>query len=177
MTYDIGTIFYSEMNHSVGEIICKDGNKWIAKFYNRKKGQIAPSEISYGIAPTEHVVIGKINILNALKSNVRTAEISLENSQKQNDAKDKYRKINSNVNKTTQKIKNLTYELERLQAKQVADYSENREKQINSVLKALKRQRKLLMRFYFTNRRNTSNFSWEAEIQERKAELEFVKRV
>lgn len=177
MNYDIGVIFYSEMNNSLGEIIGKDNNKWIAKFYNSTGEYCNPYNVTYGIAPTEHVVIGKIKVLELLKSNIRVAEISLENSKKQKEVTEKYKDIHSDVTLVTKKMKNLIYELEQLQSKQIVEFSENRKKQINCILKALKRQRKRLMRLYSSVNRNSHSFNWEAEIRKRTAEYNFAKMV
>lgn len=178
MEYDIGVLFYCEESNSLGEIIGKDGNKWIAKFYNSREAYCNPYNVTYGIAPTKHVILGKKKILELLNSNIKVAEIALESNKKKKEKTEEYKDINKTVSQTLKKINNLTFELSRLQKKQMIEFSENRKKQISCILKALKRNRKILVRLYSKmSIKRTSTFSWEQEIEKRKAEFNFAKMI
>ena len=165
MKYEIGTLFYNEVTNSVGEIITKDGNKWIAKFYHQN------NNITYGIAPIEHVIIGKIKILEQSNDDIKCAEKILEFVVKN-------KKLRNKVSKIMQKNYCLMTEIVNIESNQIIKYSENRQKQIFCLLKGIKRNNKIVKRLnYALNINKDSIQLWEKELQKRKEFFEFVKRI
>lgn len=172
MKYEIGTLFYNEVTNSVGEIITKDGNKWIAKFYHQN------NNITYGIAPIEHVIIGKIKILEQLNDDIKCAEINLEKAKNTVHYASDYEKLRNKVSKIMQKNYCLMTEIVNIESNQIIQYSENRQKQIFCLLKGIKRNNKIVKRLnYALNINKDSIQLWEKELQKRKEFFEFVKRI
>lgn len=170
--YEIGTLFYSEITGEVGEIITKDNNKWIAKFYHQRK------DATYGVAPVEHVIIGKSKIMQQLNDDVRCAEINLERIKNTLYSVPDYEKLRDKVKKIIQRNKDLMDEILNIQNNQIVQYSKNREKQIFCILKAIKRNNKMIKRLnrgYDANKDVIEN--WKNALQIRKEFLEFVKRI
>ncbi len=172
----IGDIFYDEANRSIGEVIAKDGKAFVAKFYNIYTSKDA--NISYGKVVSNHLIVGKNPILQALDSEVRCAEIRLEELEKLQSREKISKNIRSAVNKRLIQNSKLGDEIFNIQKKQDIEYSESRQKQISCILKKIRRNMKYIRGIERRVAVRPGQYGiWTATLSQRKMVRDFVKKM
>lgn len=145
---EIYDIFIDTTNMVLGEVIGKDNNKFVAKYYGFS-WNCSPI-ITYGIVKHDviDIIIGKKHIVEYLEEQIKSTQKILNTTLP---SKEKlFCNISNKVSEKIEKNVNLLNELQNIQKKQEVKFTSNRMKQTYCIMKAIRRNIKYLKGLEFS---------------------------